>query len=475
MTNAPNIVIIHVDQYRDDCFSLRGHPVVDTPTLDQLARSGADFRSAYSECPICIPARHTALTGMDPQATGVMGFETRARIARPDLTLPALLKHAGYQTAHVGRDWHQYPAHAHYGFEIYDADPFAEQYTTFHSLFIPGNHRAKPNWPHDLTHGLGPNSSRARPWPYEEEFHQTNFAVNKGIEFLERRDFERPFLLSLGTVAPHPPLVPPAYYLERYLASDVDAPAIGDWARRPTNDELGLGPESGRQVLEGRRLHEAKAGYYGLISHLDDQLALFLRKLRRREDNVYVFFISDHGEMLGDHFFWRKSLPYEGSAHIPFLLSGPDIEPGTVVDAPVGLQDLLPTCCDIAGIAVPEGVTGRSVLGFARHETVLDWREWLHGEHAPMKDVFPGMHYLTDGARKYIWFLDGLEQFFDLGRDPKELNNLIHAGAYQDQVKLWRERLIKRLAGRPEGFSDGYRLIPGVRYEKHNSRAVVDV
>ena len=471
---APNIVLVHADQYRADCFSLRGHPHVQTPTLDHLARSGADFTAAYSECPICIPARHTALTGLDPQTTGVLGFAERARVARPDATLPALLKRAGYQTAHVGRDWHQYPAHAHYGFEIYDADPFAESYSTFHDLFLPGRQRDKPNWPHFGSHALGPNSSRARPWPYPEAFHHTNFAVNKGVEFLQRRDRERPFFLSLGTVAPHPPLVPPAPYFERYLSKALDAPAVGDWAERPVNDGLGLGPESGRQVLEGARLREAKAGYYGLISHLDDQLALFLATLKRREDNTYVMFLSDHGEMLGDHYFWRKSQPYEGSAHIPFFLSGPGITPGRVVDAPVGLQDVLPTCCAIAGLTVPDHVTGRSVLGPARGEPTPDWRDWLHGEHAPVAGVHPGLHYLTDGAHKYIWFADGQEQLFDLRSDPRELNDLSTSAAHGEALSVWRERLVGRLTERPEGFVDGGTLVPNVRYEKTNARAVVD-
>ena len=470
-TSAPNIVIIHADQYRHDCFSLRGHPVLQTPNLDYLAHSGADFTRAYSECPICIPARHTVLTGMDPQATGVMGFETRARIARPEATLSELFKQAGYQTAHVGRDWHQYPAHAHYGFEMYEADPFDEYYSRFQSLNIPGsNHRDRPNWPHFAQHAVGPNSICARPWPYSEEFHQTNFAVNKGIEFLNRRDLERPFLLSLGTVAPHPPLVPPAYYLEKYLRRDVGEPVIGSWAEPPGTP---VSPQAGRQRLEGHQLRETKAGYYGLINHLDDQLALFLTKLHSKVENVYVFFISDHGEMLGDHYFYRKSLPYEGSAHIPFFLSGPGIPEGTQVSRPVGLQDVLPTCCDIAGFNVPEHVTGRSLLPLARGEEDT-LRDWLHGEHAQMKGVFPGMHYLTDGHEKYIWFADGLEQLFDLDSDPHELENLSGSTNHQTTMERWRGRLIERLKDRPEGFSDGTRLILNQPFHKSNSRAKVD-
>ncbi|MGL4608449.1 MAG: sulfatase-like hydrolase/transferase [Trueperaceae bacterium] len=472
--SQPNIVLIHADQYRNDCFSLRGHPVVETPNLDALLFSGADFQRAYSECPICIPARHTTLTGMDPHTTGVMGFDMRARIARPQATVAALLARAGYQTAHVGRGWHQYPKHAHYGFEIYDADPFAEHYSRFQELSVPGSNRAdQPNWPHHATHAIAPNSVRSRPWPYAEEFHETNYAINKGLEFLNRRDKERPFLLSLGTVAPHPPFIPPAPYLEYYQGLEMDEPIIGDWAERPANHGLGLPPDGAKQLFEGRRLQNAKAGYYGLITHLDDQLGLFLDKLRHKVNNVYIFFISDHGEMLGDHYLFRKAQAYEAAANIPFSLAGPGIVPGTVLKQVVGLQDILPTCCEIAGVAVPEHVTGKSVLGLAKGQD-LDWRPWLHGEHAPMRGEHPGFHYLTDGKQKYIWFLDNREQLFDLKKDPREQTNLQSNPAYAETLRMWRNRLIKRLIGRPEGFSDGSRLTPGVLYKNSNSIAVVD-
>ncbi len=474
MPDAPHIVLIHTDQQRGDCLSIDGHPVLQTPVLDALAARGARFRHGYTECPTCIPARHCLMTGMDPQATGVVGFSLKARIARPEATLPELLKRAGYQTAHVGRGMHQYPGHCHYGFEIREGNPFAEHYSRFHQLSFPGHQKpAEINWPHLTTHGLSFNDSDARPWPYDEEFHETNFSVNKAIEFLHKRDLERPFFLSVGFTAPHPPLVPPQAFYDRYINEDLDPPAIGDWAERPDEEGLGVDPGGGKQVLKGGILQRTKAGYYASISHVDNQLRLFLEQLRKAGDNTYVFFISDHGEMLGDHYFWRKSLPYEASARIPFLLSGPGIDPRTVSEAPVGLQDILPTCCELAGIETPAHVTGRSLVQLAKGQEDADFRNWLHGEHSVMGDQHPGMHYLTDGQHKYIWFNDGREQLFDLAQDPNELRDLAAEPADQDRLVAWRERLIKRLEGRPEGFSDGKQLIPGRDYREHNALAVV--
>ncbi|MEM1026715.1 MAG: sulfatase-like hydrolase/transferase [Planctomycetota bacterium] len=469
--NAPNIVLIHTDQQRGDALSLAGHPVLQTPNLDHLLASGAWFRRAYSECPICIPARHTLMTGMSPHDTGVVGFAMKARIARERQTLPALLRDAGYQTVLVGRDMHQYPSRKSYGFEMREDRPDLDTYSKYRDLLLPlGGHQG---WPHLLAHGLGPNSVHASPWPYDEAFHQTNFAVNKSIEFLHRRDPERPFFLATGFVAPHPPLTPPRHYYDRYLGMDLPEPTIGDWATEPENHGLGLPDGHGKQVVAGEKGRQTIAAYFGLINHVDDQLNLLLTALRNLNEPTYILFVSDHGEMLGDHYFWRKALPYEGSAHIPFALTGPGIDAGTQRDEVVGLQDVLPTCCDLAGVDIPDHVTGRSVLPLTRGGDP-DWRDWLHGEHAPMDDQHPGMHYATDGRTKYVWFNDGSEQFFDMTSDPTETTNRIADPDHAETIDRYRVRLVERLANRPEGFSDGQQLLPNRPWDHHNSIALVD-
>ncbi|MEM6550778.1 MAG: sulfatase-like hydrolase/transferase [Planctomycetota bacterium] len=470
-SKPPNIVLIHTDQQRGDALSLTGHPVLQTPNLDHLIADGAWFRQAYSECPICIPARHTLMTGMSPHATGVVGFATRARIAREHHTLPALLRAGGYQTVLVGRDMHQYPGRKSYGFEMRFDRPDLDTYSKFQDLILPlGGHKG---WPHLLAHGLGPNAVHASPWPYDVAFHQTNFAVNKSVEFLHRRDPERPFFMATGFVAPHPPHTPPQPYYDRYLHADLPEPTIGDWAVEPDNHGLGVPDGHGRQVVAGYKGRQTLAGYFGLINHADDQLNVLLHALRSLDEPTYILFTSDHGEMLGDHYLWRKSLPYEGAAHIPFSLTGPGIQPGTQRDEVVGLQDVLPTCCDLAGVDVPDHVTGRSVLALTRGGDP-GWREWIHGEHSEMDDQHSGMHYATDGRSKYIWFNDGSEQFFDLVNDPTECHNLIDDDAHADAVDRYRSRLIERLADRPEGFSDGQRLIPNRPFDHHNAIAVYD-
>jgi arylsulfatase A-like enzyme len=463
----PNILLIMADQFRGDCLSIDGHPHLMTPVLDSLAQDGIRFRHAYSPCPTCVPARRCLLTGLTPASTGVTGMDDlamRQRILTP--TLPAMLRDAGYQTASVGRGMHQFPTHARYGFETFVEDPFAEVYSTIHrDVFRPSRNGPFGNWPHQ-NGGISGNGARSRPWPHDERYHETNWSVAKAIEFLDHRDREAPFFLHVGFVAPHPPLLPPAAYLERYQAMALEAPRLGDWADDHPWQAAGTGPHfdapwSGLG-LDGRWNQAARAGYFGLINHLDDQIAALLTRVRMEGEDTCVIFTSDHGEMLGDHHWFKKALPFEGSARIPLLLSGPGLPKGLVCDEAVDLVDILPTACDLAGIPIPAWAEGVSLARAAREGT---GRAWIHGENAGSDER--GHHVITDGRRKFIWFVQGgREYFFDLEKDPHEMRNLVRDPARRDEVATWRGRLIGRLSGRPEGFTDGQRLIADVPYPR---------
>lgn len=115
----------------------------------------------------------------------------------------------------------------------------------------------------------------------------------------------------------------------------------------------------------------------------------------------------------------------------------------------------MPTMLDLAGVQAPATVEGRSLVPFMRGESPA-WREALSIEHAPWHQS------MTDGKEKFIWFVDsGREQFFDLQDDPQERHDLIASPTHAPRIDLWRRRLIEHLRTRPEGFSDGTKLIPG--------------
>ncbi len=459
MDHRPNFIVIMTDQQRGDCLSAAGHPCLLTPNMDAIGGAGVRFSRAYSTCPVCVPARHSFLSGQFPSTHGVFN---NSSIEWDGPTLPGVLSDAGYQTEWVGRGMHQTPPDKRYGFEhmvFKDHRVRSDDYDTFLARREPeggGGYYGT---------GVMHNDWTARPWHLDETLHTTNWTVHESLRFLDRRDTTCPFFLVSSFLAPHPPLVPPAFYFDRYLRQDLPAPAMGDWASAPTNDGIGSDASSDRVHLQGEMLRSAQAGYYGLINHVDDQIRRLLNPVdgiqSRTGRNTVVIFFSDHGEMLGDHYRWRKSLPYEGSAHVPYMIQAPErfgIRSGFVDETPVCIEDLMPTILEMADAECPDGVDGQSLLPLMRGDAELD-RPYLHLETAPTYQC------LTDGKEKFIWYVeDGSEQFFDLTVDPREERNLIASPKHTDRVEWWRFELIDRLTGRQEGFSDGERLIAGCDY-----------
>jgi arylsulfatase len=453
--SRPNFLIIMTDQQRGDCLSAAGHPVLLTPNMDAIGGLGVRFSRAYSTCPVCVPARRTFLSGQHPSTHGVFN-NSNTEWEGP--SLPGILRDAGYQTEWVGRGMHQTPPDKRYGFEhmVFKDHRVPDDYDTF------VNGRQPDGGGGYYGTGVMHNDWTARPWHMDESLHATNWSVNESLRFLDRRDTSCPFFLVTSILAPHPPLVPPTFYFDRYLRQDLPSPSIGDWTTPPKNDGVGLDASSERVNLQGEMLRSAQAGYFGLINHIDDQIRRLLNPVdgiqRRTNRNTVVIYISDHGEMLGDHYRWRKSLPYEGSAHIPFMIQAPDrfgLRAGTVDTTPVCIEDIMPTVLEMADADIPKEIDGQSLLPLMRDGSPLD-RPYLHLETAPTYQC------LTDGKEKFIWYVeDGHEEFFDLTGDPHEERNLIRTS---DRVSWWRSEMVSVLAGRPEGFSDGKTLIAGRAY-----------
>ncbi len=460
MDERPNVVFINTDQQRGDCLSVEGHPVLQTPNMDGIAAAGVRFTHFYSACPSCIATRRSMLSGQAPQTHGMVGYQDGVEWDAPP-TLPGVLREHGYQTWLVGRSMHQHPPRKRYGYD--------EMETNCHTGAFDYDEWLREVGPRDsggwFGGGVMHNDWTARPWHLDEHLHFTNWTVTRALRFLARRDPSCPFFLTVGFVAPHPPLQPPAFYLERYLRTGVPDPVIGDWAQPPHFGSGGEHVSPTEVELRGEALLSARAGYYALINHVDDQLRRLLNPItgvdRMTGHNTIVVFTSDHGEMLGDHYMWRKSRAYEPSARVPFLIRAPErfgLDRASVVGLPATHADIMPTLLEMAGIAAPDTVDGRSLLPLMRGEKA-PWREYVHIEHAPVH------HALTDGCEKYIWRpSDGKEQFFDLARDPTECHDLAADPGYADRVALWRSRLIEELEGRPEAFTDGERLIPGRPY-----------
>lgn len=473
----PNVLLIMVDQMRADCLSMLDHPVVDTPNLDQLARQGALFKNTYAATPSCVPARASVLTGMSQASTGRVGYEDKVPW-NYEYTMPGEFAKAGYHTQCIGK-MHTYPTRNLCGFHNVVLHDGYMHYNRFKNAtkmvesfeqtddYLPWL-RERAGSHVDLTDlGLDCNASTvARPWELPEELHPTNWVTTQSIDFLRRRDPTKPFFLKMSFVRPHPPFDPPQVFYDMYRDLDIPVNPIGDWAKTNDPEKAGFNPVTDRGIVPKRRLKQAQAAYYALITHIDYQIGRFLMAMQEYDvyDDTIILFASDHGELLGDHHLFRKSLPYEGSAKVPLILA----DPGNYLNAGRNIQlsqvselkDIMPTLLDVANIDIPPTVEGDSLLPLWKQQGVL-WRDYIHGEHEYGEESF---HYMTNGKEKYIWFSQtGDEQFFDLVNDPQELMNVVEEEKFLTRVEWLRNQLVNELTGREEGYTDGKQLIVGQR------------
>jgi arylsulfatase len=450
MDKKPNILLIHTDQQRGDCLGCAGHPVLETPIMDNIAANGTRFSNFYTPCPVCVAARCSMMFGQSPQKHRIL---SNSKLEIPDSvpSLPQVLRENGYQTYHVGRDMHQHPPRKRYGFD--DMEIISGDYRNCYGEYEEWFKQHAPKGAADQGQhqgGILHNDWNVYPWQLPDYMHPTNWTVSRAMRFLERRDNTCPFFLSVGFMAPHPPLQPPNFYLERYLRTGVPDPVVGDWATADWgNNADRVAPY--KLVLNEEETLTTRAAYYGLINHVDTQLRRLLNGntgLTLGQDLI-VIFVSDHGEMLGDHYMWRKCRALEPSARVPFIISAPDefkISRNRVIDYPATHADIMPTILGMLELDIPDTVDGENLYPLLSDGEQPE-REYIHIEYR-------GVHQgLTDGKYKYIWDIDeDYELFFDLKKDPDECKNLLQDPAYKDMVECWRGRLIEALKDRPEGF-----------------------
>ncbi len=460
MKDRPNFLVLFPDQWRGDCLGALGHPVVETPFLDQLAAEGVTFTAAYSACPSCIATRASLATGRSPSSVGRLGYRDGVPW-RYERTLMHCLRDAGYQTMCVGKT-HFYPQRVHLGFEVlrtYDIQNLEGDYVSDYHAWLAAQTAGKVR---DTALEITTNSWLAHPWVHEERLHPSTWTADTAIELLARHDPTRPFFLQVCFHRPHGPLDPPLQYYEMYADRPLPPVPVGDWAREFDRPVGRVDAHAGH--LPADVLARSRRAYYAQLAHLDYQIGRVLWWLRKagRLDDTFVVFASDHGELLGDHHLFRKTTPHEGSAKVPLVVRPPpsvDAPRGARCDAPVTHMDLMPTILAEADLPVPDQVEG-AALGWALRGKRAKWRQHLHGEHSAGEH---GWQFVTDGREKFIWdSASGREWFFDLAADPQETTDRAGDPACAQRVARWRKRLIQVLSARPgDGLADGEKLIPG--------------
>ncbi|MBI3947387.1 MAG: arylsulfatase [Armatimonadetes bacterium] len=464
----PNLLLIMTDQHRGDCLGCDGHPAVETPYLDQLAAEGTRFRCAQTAVPSCIPARATLMTGMDQWHTGVLGMGRSGGNMSTTYrhTLPGELAAAGYHTQGIGK-MHFHPQRALYGFHNTLLDESSRERDRRFKSDYRRWFEAHKDGPYDYRdHSVGWNSWLSRPTHLPEHLHPTHWTIQQAVEWLDRRDPEKPFFLKVSFARPHSPYDPPAVYYDLYRDRPIPEPYVGDWAH--VNDRRIDDVDAWRSHRKEEEIRRARACYYGNVTFIDHQIGRLLYELRKNHPeawrNTFILFTADHGDMLGDHHLWRKGYAYQGASRIPMIVRAPlgwDWPRGQVLDHVVELRDVMPTFLEAAGVPIPDTVDGQSTGALARGETDAPWRPYLLGEHDWCFGPEQPNYYVTDGGWKYVWFpYLGSEQLFHLAEDPGECHDLSGDGRYADSLALWRGRLIHDLEARDCGLVRNGRLAP---------------
>jgi arylsulfatase A-like enzyme len=487
-----NILFLMTDQHRWDALGVE-NPLIKTPNLDRLARSGIRYRQAVCNAPMCVPSRHSMMLGLYPSQCGVR-HNTQFIPRDEELPAPTLagrLRDLGYQTAGFGKThWFLGERYSKAGtrvepstrgFEVKaqarpadvftrqpgatvmeeDAPEFFQQHAGEVRAFGPGGENLAGY--KGLTSQLPPGA------------HREAWLTEKTLDFLRTgRDPSRPLFLYVSFDFPHAGFNVPAEFEALYQLDDIAEPAEPPWQNLPdehTHPDMRI-PQWYDLTPEERRRSILR--YYALCSYVDAQFGKILAALEEtgEMENTNVLFTADHGEMLGErHGQFKKYCLYEASVRVPLIVAGPAVPPaqrGTIDERPAELVDVLPTLLDMAGSQPPQTFPGGSLLrgpvrpaAFAElHGTGYDLPpgippgEWRNHECIQMAPSYmwrsrewklilhlPGP--LADAAHR----LDTVRgELYDLAQDPQEWRNLYDEPDQKDRREGMTRDLLLYLA-----------------------------
>ncbi len=430
---APNVLFVMTDQQRFDTIAALGNKHIYTPNLDRLVRRGSAFTQAYSQCPVCVPARYTIRTGCQPPTTRVFTNQPSLPVAgqaetmegRCGAYLARTMKGLGYRTFGIGK-FHTAPRNEDLGFEVqlYSEELYGmpeDRKRDHYAAWIAKEHPA-----FDYIEALMGERTEMyympQVSPLPAELTVERWAADRAVEQISRSD-GRPFFGLVSFIGPHPPFAPPIPFNRMYDPDRMPDPVCGQLAVDPLDELL---PFTNyflwAEDIDPNRARALKARYYGEISYIDNCLGRILRAIDARADadDTVICFFTDHGELLGDHHAWGKESFFEGSCHIPFLVSWPKRLPqGVRRDELVCLADLFGIATGAAGAGqVRQGIDVLGMVGGA-----VKPREKLIGYYGE-----PGTPSFKTMVRakqwKYIFFSNGgREQLFDMRADPQEMCN----------------------------------------------------
>jgi choline-sulfatase len=425
--SPPNILFIMADQVTPFMLGPYGQKIAHTPHLDELARTGTVFESAYCGSPLCVPSRIAMFTGRLPNK--VEAFDNASEFTAHLPTFAQYLQRAGYRTAGAGKCHFVGPEQKHGIDERLGPDIFPAGFS-----MLP-DWRKGPVFNQGTSVGaqlrmLGPSK-----WTPQLGYDQMTF--DRVMAWLREYSLSphprRPFFLYTSFTQPHDPFTTTQEFLDLYNGVEIPLPQdYGDIRRlSPTYEWFELHHGINRVKLTPAKIREARRNYLGMVSWVDDRIGKILAEVLRLnlDQNLVILFTSDHGEMLGEHHQWSKRLMLEWSSRVPLIVSAPGLLPqGKRVSAPVSTIDLLPTFADLSRTTVDTEIDGRSLLplltGAERSAERPVIAEYLgEGTIEPVRMVRWKQY-------KYITVNGYPAQLFDLAADPNETANAAGRAEY---------------------------------------------
>ncbi len=418
----PNMLVILSDQLRRQALSCYGDPDARTPNIDRMASDGVRFSNACSTYPICVPFRFTLMTGEYAHTRLVPGIEWAMSPA--ERTMADEFNERGYDTVYVGK-WHLDGGHGRMG--------SAKQ-----CGMTPVRRSNQGRWakwfgfelrndPFDTCYFVDDD-----PTPHTIGKYQTDGLFDIGIDYLANKwDRSRNFCMCISVEPPHDPFIAPPHLQKAWEAREIKLPANFDAKDEQTREKL---------ILDRKR-------YYAMVENLDENVGRMMAFLEEQglARNTVVVFISDHGELNGSHGLTEKQWPYEESIGIPLIVRDPACpgRNGTVIEDPTCTEDLFPTILGLAGIKPRNAVPGTDLTALVRGEiSSLDRDGVLLEFVSEQRSGFDFYNEVWRGVRtkRFKYTVKGDKhggkpwQFFDLEKDPCELDNLLNNTECRDEI-----------------------------------------
>lgn len=435
---AKNLLIIMADEHNPKMLGSAGHPLVKTPHLDALAERGTRFTSAYTTCPICVPARASFATGRFVHQIGywdnAMGYDGRVK------GWGHALQAQGYQVDSIGK--------LHYRATTDDVG-LDEQYIPMHIKDGVGMvHLSIRNQFPDHVPMLKPSGIIPAAGPGESEYTQYDRNITRhACDWIARaaaRDADAPWVLFVSFVTPHFPLVAPQEFYDLYDPDNMPSPKAAPSAGFEGHPALAWHvAKTAADQYDDHQNRVALAAYLGLCSFMDAQVGAVVGALEAHglTEDTRVLYTSDHGENAGARGMWGKSNHYEEASGIPLIMAGAGVPSGRVCATPVTLVDVHPTVLEATGLPADAQAPGESLFTLAAADDEPE-RVAFSEYHAAGSPA--GSFMVRRGRYKLIYYVGHAPELFDLETDPEELADL-HADPAYAEVRAELESLLRAM------------------------------